>query len=149
MENITYTSRSYDQKLSSLFALSANSRFSNNPKILLVEDNFLARQAEQLILESLGCEVTAAQDGEEGLRFFHSGLQAVVLDIDLPGISGMTLAKKIRRIEPHMPIIACTSNCKCSQEDYLNAGIDLVLEKPMRIENTYVSLVPYMRQRVQ
>lgn len=149
MKNTMYQSHSFGrQHFSPMFALSAHARFPNSPKVLLVEDNAMARYAEQLILESLGCEVITAEDGEQGLQSFHSKLQAVILDIDLPGISGMTVAKTIRKHNAQVPIIACTNSQRFSESEYLSAGFDLVLEKPMRIEQVYMSLVSCLHQQV-
>ena len=148
MENITYYTG--HSKCPPLFALSPScaKATEGRPKILLVEDNSIARTAEKLILESLGCEVVTAKDGEEGLKYFNSKLQAVVLDIDLPGISGITVAQAIRKNNFNIPIIACTSSHRFSEAEYVNAGINLVLEKPMRIKKTYTSLMSYMQQQV-
>lgn len=133
---------------SPLFALSTHHQFSPSPKILLVEDNHLARNAEKLMLESLGCEVTAVETGEQGLRYFNAQFDAVIIDIDLPGISGIEVAKAIRSNHFSVPIIACTSANRFSKEVYKAAGINLVLEKPMRIEQTYHCLASYLRRVV-
>ena len=133
---------------SPLFALSTDHQFSPSPKILLVEDNRLARNAEQLMLESLGCEVIAAETGEQGLKLFDAQFDAVIVDIDLPGISGLEVAQAIRKNHPILPIIACTSANRFSEEAYKAAGINLVLEKPMRIEQMYHCLASYWHQVV-
>ena len=136
MDNVSYISRistPNHQARVPLCALSSQASFVASPKILLVEDNALARHAEQLLLETLGCSVVAAGSGEEGLKIFNAQFNAVVLDIDLPGISGLTVAKTIRSKQLTLPLIACTGNTLIDAAGYKKAGFDFVLQKPMRL----------------
>ena len=147
MENILYSFRKIKPQ-PPLMALSTPTQFLDQPKVLLVEDNALAAIAGKIMLESLGCEVILAETGEDGLEKFSDQLQAVVLDIDLPDISGIEIAKTIRKNNSKIPLIACTSSYRFSEEDYFQAGFNLVLEKPMRLEKIYVCLASYLQQRV-
>ena len=147
MENTLYSLKKIKSQ-PPLMALSTPRQFVDQPAVLLVEDNAMAATAGKMMLESLGCEVLLAENGEEGLEKFSDQLQAVVLDIDLPDISGIEIARAIRKNNPTMPLIACTSSCQFSEEDYFQAGFNLVLEKPMHLEKIYVCLAGYLQQRV-
>lgn len=147
MENVVYTPKSKNKQSLPLFAASTNMQFLHHPKVLLVEDNLIARQAGQFILESLGCEVTVAKDAEEGLRLFHTHFQAVVLDIDLPGISGVSLARILRDHEPDLPLIACSSSGRYTEEVCYEAGINVFLAKPMRVEEIFSTLASLLRHK--
>jgi two-component system, NtrC family, sensor kinase len=62
--------------------------------------------ARKMLLEQNGYEVLAASGTDEGLRLFLSrNVDAVVLDYQMPGIKGDVLAKKMKRIHSHVPIM--------------------------------------------
>ncbi len=80
--------------------------------ILLVEDSMTTRTQEKRILESAGYEVVAAVDGVDALQKLSSrAFDAVVSDVEMPHMDGLTLSERIRR-EPkynELPIILVTS----------------------------------------
>jgi two-component system chemotaxis sensor kinase CheA len=93
-------------------------RESSQPKpqqkhtILLVEDSMTTRTQEKRILESAGYEVVAAVNGVDALQKLSSrAFDAVVSDVEMPQMDGLTLTERIRR-EPkynELPIILVTS----------------------------------------
>lgn len=104
------------------------------PAILLVEDSALIRAMEKRILEDSGYEVVTAVDGVDGLNILGSRVfDAVVSDIIMPNMSGLTLTTHIRA-EPRykeLPIILVTS--LASNEDKrrgLDAGANAYIPKP-------------------
>jgi two-component system chemotaxis sensor kinase CheA len=80
--------------------------------ILLVEDSITTRTQEKRILESAGYEVVAAANGVDALQKLSSrAFDAVVSDVEMPYMDGLTLTETIRR-EPRyneLPIILVTS----------------------------------------
>ena len=69
--------------------------------ILLVEDSAVAREKISGILVELGCEVTTAVDGVEGLKLakqLAGSLDLIVLDIQMPKADGITLLRYLRKI---------------------------------------------------
>jgi two-component system sensor histidine kinase TorS len=92
-------------------------------------------------LEHLGYRVTAAQTGEEALKFLEVVKPSLVLlDISLPGIDGLTILKHIRAHADNsisdMPVIAMSAHVFTEEVDrYLRAGMNGFLGKPFTIEN--------------
>ncbi|HDI5429854.1 TPA: response regulator, partial [Legionella pneumophila] len=110
------------------------------PKILMVEDNFVAQKVEEALLKELQCQVDIADTGDKALNLFDPGkYDMVFMDIGLEDTSGYLVAKKIRQKEQntnyHVPIIALTSYqadvVKYDVEDYFMDG---VLTKPLTSE---------------
>ncbi len=117
-----------------------NSRRDNQVTILLVEDNLTAQLMGSSLLSSMNFKVDVADSGEKALQMFHPGkYDLIFMDIGLPGIQGDAVTKLIRKMELgtsfHTPIIALTAH---TTEDininYLSAGIDSVLSKPLSRE---------------
>jgi len=80
-------------------------------KVLLVDDEkeFVTTLAERLELR--GFQVLIATDGEEALRFFDTDLpQVVVLDLMMPGLSGMEVLKRMKAIDFKIPVILLTGH---------------------------------------
>ncbi len=87
--------------------------------ILIVEDEKNQREILQEFLESKGYETEGAESGGEALKKFESRIfDAILLDIKLPDTSGIDLLKKIREINPQIPVIMTTAY----------SDVDLVIE---------------------
>ena len=104
------------------------------PVILLAEDTMLVRVMEKRILEDAGYEVVAAVDGMDAFNALGSrSFAAVVSDIMMPNMDGLTLTARIRQ-EPRyreLPVILVTS--LSSDEDKrrgLEAGANAYIPKP-------------------
>ena len=102
--------------------------------ILLVEDSITTRTQEKRVLESAGYEVVAAVNGVDALQKLSSrAFDAVVSDVEMPYMDGLTLAERIRH-EPmyhELPIILVTS--LASEEDKrrgLEVGANAYIAKP-------------------
>jgi len=102
-------------------------------KILLVEDNEIVKLSLKLILEDqLNCEVEIAESGEMALKIFPEGFDVIVMDIGLPGISGIQTIQIIRERYPHLaiPIIIHTAHGSSNMiEKCRLAGISAFLQK--------------------
>jgi two-component system chemotaxis sensor kinase CheA len=102
--------------------------------ILLVEDSITTRTQEKRILESAGYDVVAAVNGVDALQKLASrAFDAVVSDIEMPSMDGLTLTERIRR-EPkynELPVILVTS--LASEEDKrrgIEVGANAYIAKP-------------------
>nr|CAD5970523.1 Chemotaxis protein CheA [Planktothrix pseudagardhii] len=85
---------------------------SHKPVILLVEDSIATRTQEKRILESAGYEVVTAVDGLDGFnKLTARAFDAVVSDIQMPNLDGLSLTAKIRQNQDYseLPIILVTS----------------------------------------
>jgi two-component system cell cycle response regulator len=80
-------------------------------RILIVDDDPLNIALLEAMLESLGYESRTALDGEEALNQLHDDIDLVLLDINMPGITGFYVACKIRSNEAYkdLPIIMVTA----------------------------------------
>jgi DNA-binding response OmpR family regulator len=79
------------------------------PRVLLVEDDPAVREGARLALRRQGHDVAAAETGEEGLDRLRSFLpDVVVLDLMLPGMSGLEVCRRIRA-DSQVPIIMVTA----------------------------------------
>jgi len=100
-------------------------------KILIVEDEKHIADGLRFNLEAEGFEVAVAESGEEGLKEIKDDLDAIILDVMLPGMSGFDFAKQLRRSEDHTPILMLTALGR--PEDVVHgfeAGADDYLAKP-------------------
>jgi two-component system sensor histidine kinase TorS len=113
----------------------------NGIDVLMVEDDVTHSMVTSNYLEHLGYRVTAAQTGEEALKFLEVLKPSLVLlDISLPGIDGLTILKHIRShadsLISNMPVIAMSAHVFTEEvESYLKAGMNGFLGKPFSIEN--------------
>ena len=88
-----------------------------------------------MILRDQGYTLLTATDGEEALDMAFKGLPDLILmDIKLPGLSGLEATKKLREAPAfsHTPIIAITAYAmKGDEERFINTGFDAYLAKPI------------------
>jgi DNA-binding response OmpR family regulator len=77
-------------------------------KILLTDDEERLRTIVEMMLEELGAEVIVAGDGAGALEAFHrhtGGIGAVMLDLRMRGLGGIDVLKRLREIDPRVPIL--------------------------------------------
>ncbi|WP_266203470.1 ATP-binding protein [Pontibacter kalidii] len=80
-------------------------------KALVVDDDAYSRTLCNLILSRWGMQVHLANDGQEALDLVQQhSFDIVLTDIQLPGMSGKTVARNIRKLDKQVPIIALTAN---------------------------------------
>lgn len=119
-------------------------------KILLVEDdqtlNFIIKDN----LEQSGYVVTSVEDGEAAIKTFKSGKYSLcLLDVMLPKKDGFTLAKEIRKIDDHVPIIFLTA--RSMTEDRitgLTIGGDDYITKPFSMEELLLKIRIFLKRSV-
>ncbi|MEL7428728.1 MAG: response regulator transcription factor [Pseudomonadota bacterium] len=117
-------------------------------RILIVEDDVeLNRQLEEACLEA-GYVVDKAMDGEEG--FFLGETEpydAVILDIGLPEIDGITVLEKWRKAGRTMPVLMLTARDRWSDKVAgIDAGADDYMAKPFHIEEVLARLRALIRR---
>jgi CheY-like chemotaxis protein len=107
-------------------------------KILLVEDNVINQKITLLTLQPLVSNIDTAKNGKEALdKFGTSNYDLILMDIQMPIMSGLVAAEKIRALEAstnaHIPIIAITANAMLGdKERCISAGIDDYISKPFQ-----------------
>ena len=117
-------------------------------KILLVEDdqtlNFIIKDN----LEQAGYVVSSAEDGAIGLQLFKSEkFSLCLLDVMLPKKDGFTLAKEIRALNDHVPIIFLTARSMTEDKILgLTLGADDYLTKPFSMEELLFRIEAILRR---
>ena len=81
-----------------------------NPEgvILLVDDDEIVLEVGGKMLQHMGYEVRKARDGQEALAVFdkyHDRVDAIILDMRLPGMNGATVFEQLRKINPHTRVL--------------------------------------------
>jgi len=107
-------------------------------RILVVEDDTLARRALRRLLEADGHTLRAVADGDRAvavLRRFDPHL--IVMDWHVPGLAGEVLCLEARRLKPGVPIVVVSS-----AEEAFASGIDINarLRKPLDVGQLLVAL---------
>jgi DNA-binding NtrC family response regulator len=108
--------------------------------ILVIDDDAIVRETVQYILESVGYEVTCAENGERGLEAFRARRpDVVVTDIIMPDREGIGMIIEMRREWPGGPIVAISGGGRLANADYLKMagklGANSILAKPFEPED--------------
>ena len=101
-------------------------------KILIIEDEKLLADSVKMLLERKGFTVECVYDGKSGAEYAELGIyDLLILDVMMPGMDGLQVAKEVRAKRCSTPILMLTA--KAELEDRiagLNAGADYYLAKP-------------------
>ena len=122
-------------------------------KVMLVEDNILNREISTEILEDHGIEVTAMESGDlavEKLKYSSVKYDAILMDIQMPGIDGYEATRQIRKLQnkdiANVPIIAMTANA--FDEDKraaMEAGMNDHVAKPVDVDILCATLAKFFK----
>lgn len=101
-------------------------------KILVADDSPTNRDILCFHLKSSDCVISLAHDGKMALEMFQKGLyDLIVMDVNMPEMSGRKAAREIRKQDKEIPIIAVTANgFQSDVQSYLDAGMNDCLTKP-------------------
>jgi CheY-like chemotaxis protein len=104
-------------------------------KILIIEDNEQNMYMLSYLLENNDFDVIQASNGTDGIRIAETDQpDAILLDIQLPGMDGYEIAGRLKKIEKmkHIPIIAVSSYAmQGDKEKAIEAGATGYIEKPI------------------
>jgi CheY-like chemotaxis protein len=79
------------------------------PKILIIDDDTLVREAAQVMLRARGYDVTAKQDGKSGIAAIRAEkFDVVIVDLFMPHMDGLSVMQAIREVDPKVPMIAAS-----------------------------------------
>lgn len=121
---------------------------NNRKKVLCVEDNSVNMLLVSRIVEAEGHDLIKAEDGPTALNILENTTPDIILlDINLPGISGLELARKFKandKLAP-VPLVATTAQVLVGdREKCLEAGCDDYLPKPLDIRKLREILRQYL-----
>ena len=105
---------------------------SAGAKILVIDDESAIRESLELLLTLEGYQVRMAVDGEEGLRILdQDNFDLVLLDLALPGQSGLDLLPQIKNRQPDLPVIMITAYGTVENVvEAIRAGAENFVQKP-------------------
>ena len=112
-------------------------------KILIVEDNDLNRRLFVDLLRTRGYTLFEATDGKEALRLVkQENPDLILMDIQLPTLSGLEITRKIRTMPIQQPRIVAVSAFALKQdaEKALKAGCDDYISKPIAIASFFETI---------
>jgi DNA-binding response OmpR family regulator len=80
-------------------------------KLLLVEDEATLRRLIAEFLRGEGFDVVEAADGSQGVALYHghSPFDLVLLDLNLPYLSGVDVCRRIKAVRPRQPVLICSA----------------------------------------
>lgn len=106
------------------------------PKILLIDDQGIVRDALKAVLTHASYEVRTARSGPEGLELLRRDPpDLIILDRDLPVMTGSQVLREIRKSHPSVRVMILTGWAEAEgQEKYLQLGVETILSKGVGIE---------------
>jgi signal transduction histidine kinase/CheY-like chemotaxis protein len=118
-------------------------------RVLVVEDDWGSQRVVEIFLRKLGLEPVIVDNGAEGIELaVREKWDAVLMDIQMPGIDGFEAVRRIRRrIEGRwLPIIALTANVRVEDRQAAEAsGMDDFVTKPIRQSDLRASLERWLQ----
>jgi two-component system, OmpR family, KDP operon response regulator KdpE len=116
--------------------------------LLIVDDERSIRQSLRTILANFGFVIVEAARGEEALSLVRAAqFDAVLLDINMPGMGGIEVCRLMRRTAPRLPIVMLTvQDSEDRKVEALDAGADDYITKPFQLRELTARLRAAMRR---
>ncbi len=125
--------------LASASAFNSAVPFGGTEEILLIDDESILRETNEELLSRLGYEVVTAADGVEGLNLLDqkkSRPDIIILDVRMPGLSGVPLLWELQKRAPNIPVILISGySSEHAVHELLDAGALELIPKPFRLED--------------
>jgi CheY-like chemotaxis protein len=117
--------------------------------VLVVEDNAPNRMLIGAYLDEFGLTYDMVESGMDALaRLAVKTYDLVLMDIKMPELDGVETTKRVRKMQgqvAEVPIVALTAHAmKGDREDYLAAGLDGYISKPIRGRDLFAAIAPYL-----
>lgn len=116
--------------------------------ILVAEDNITNQELIKIILEKSNIKVTMAKNGKEAVELFSKNrFDLILMDLQMPVLSGFDATKIIREIDKQIPIVALTASNLIEDREKANEVLmDDFLLKPIDTEILYNVLIKYIKK---
>jgi two-component system, OmpR family, response regulator MprA len=118
-------------------------------RILVVDDERAVRDSLRRALELEGYDVELAADGREALERLEANgrIDAVVLDVLMPGVDGLEVSRTLRRAGNRVPVLMLTARTQVEDRvEGLDAGADDYVTKPFALEELLARLRALLRR---
>ena len=114
--------------------------------VLIIEDDKDIREGIRILLEGEGFTVTEAENGMEGLQKLSSDINLIILDIMMPGISGLKTCEEIRKLSV-VPVLFLTAKSRESDKliGFMSGGDDY-LTKPFSYTELFARIKALLRR---
>lgn len=147
--NINYDIAETDTNISPINEIEVviDNEIYENKSVLIVEDNKINQLITKKILEKKKMICSVVDNGLDSIKLAKEGdFDIILMDIHMPGISGIEATKKIREFNKTVPIIALTAiTIEDNLEDFYKAGFNEFLPKPFNVEDFFEKINRVMR----
>ena len=105
-------------------------------KILVIDDDARDRGLLVAVLEERGYEIILADNGGAGLMLCHRQTpDAVVLDLNMPGIDGRSILRQLRILHPTLPVVVFSGlSTDEIEQEMLNQGATACIQKAFSLD---------------
>ncbi|MDC8006100.1 ATP-binding protein [Aureisphaera galaxeae] len=120
-----------------------------NRNILVVEDNKINQMITKKILEKNKMKCLVADNGSDAVALVkENNFDVVLMDIHMPGISGIEATQEIRKFNKDLPIIALTAvTIDENLDDFYRAGFNEIIPKPFKTEEFFEKIYRTLESR--
>lgn len=120
-----------------------------NKKVLVVEDNKINQMITKKILEKNKMICDVADNGMDAVNLVkEKDFDIILMDIHMPGISGIEATQKIREFSKDLPIIALTAvTIDENLDDFYRAGFNEIIPKPFKTEEFFEKIYKTLEGR--
>lgn len=110
--------------------------------ILIIDDDPRDRELLTTVLEDRGYDVLVAENGGAGLKVCHRHMpDAVVLDLQMPGIDGRNVLRQLRTLYPSLPVVVFSGlKSEGVEEAILDQGASAFLQKAFSLNHLGLAL---------
>ncbi len=110
-----------------------------NKHILVVEDNKINQMITRKILEKRNIKCQVADNGMYAIKLVETNdFDVVLMDIHMPGISGIEATQEIRKFKPQLPIIALTAvTIEENLDEFYRVAFNEIIPKPFKTEEFF------------
>jgi two-component system KDP operon response regulator KdpE len=121
---------------------------AESSNLLIVDDERSIRLSLRTILANFGFVIVEAARGEEALALVRTTqFDAVLLDINMPGMGGIEVCRTMRRTAPRLPIVMLTvQDSEDRKVEALDAGADDYITKPFQLRELTARLRAAVRR---
>jgi len=111
---------------------------SSKPDLLIVDDDDTIQRLLAMAANDHGWNPVAARSGQEAIDAIHPGIEAVIMDVGLPGMDGIEALGKLHERFPDVPVIMLTgTNDAETAVQALKAGASDYLTKPFELQRLF------------